>query len=97
MPGSENYGTAAGNMAKQHEDDWADRARGASIDRTPSPDEATTLLGADASDSEPGVEPQIRRDSWIGDKEYAHLPWYRKPHVRFGTREACERVSRSPY
>ncbi|KAJ4425172.1 hypothetical protein N0V82_000227 [Gnomoniopsis sp. IMI 355080] len=73
--------TATINMAKQPEDDWADRTRGASIDRTPSPDEATTLLGGGASDSDPGDDPTLRRDSWVGDKEYAHLPWYRKPHV----------------
>lgn len=93
MPGAENYDPAVVKMAKQPEDDALDATRGTSMDMAPSPDEATGLLGAgarartySASDSDAGDEAPSRKDSWVGDKEYAHLPWYRKPHVRVGAR-----------
>lgn len=46
------------------------------------PNETSRLLGETDSDSD--REPPARTDSWVGDKEYAHLPWYKRPSVRLG-------------
>ncbi|CAN8102838.1 unnamed protein product [Discula destructiva] len=93
MPGAGHHG-AEGDSAKWAEDDAAydnnsSRAYGDSIDRSPSPDETSGLLSADAgartaygpADPDSGEEPLSRKDTWVGDKEHAHLPWYRRPSV----------------
>lgn len=53
---------------------------GATIDRASSPDETSPLLGINDSDDR-GIEPLSRKDTWVGEKEFAHLPWYNRPSV----------------
>lgn len=77
------------------QDDDAARAPSRDGDADADADETTRLLGAgtrtlhDAPSPDPESEGPPRTDSWVGFKEYEHLPWYRRPSVRsFGTRSS---------
>lgn len=82
MPGAKSYGSM-GDKSKAAEDGGIytiSNANGDYSDDAPS-DEATSLLSAGAQDSDPGHQPLARKDTWVGDKEYAHLPWHQQPSV----------------
>lgn len=63
------------------------------IDRPSSPDESTRLLGAGtrasynpngtstSPDSDAEAGSPSGEDTWVGHKEYEHLPWYQRPSV----------------
>lgn len=83
MPGADHHTAWGGDMSKGAEEEGVyttSGPHGATIDRISSPDETSRLLPINDSE-DPGVDPLTRKDTWVGAKEYAHLPWYKRPSV----------------
>lgn len=88
MPGADYHNTGA-DMPKTSEDDrYSLSTTGeGEIEGTGPPGETTRLLGAgtrdpyETTDSDPQADAPSRTDSWVGYKEYEHLPWHKRPSV----------------
>lgn len=88
MPGAEHYGPGGDPSKGAEEGGVYSMSSQDLIDQPGSPDEASSLLAAgaryDSADSD--SDPLLGKDTWVGDEEFAHLPWHRKPSV-------CDRCS----